>query len=95
MKAKILLGLFLCLALGLKAQNKQSFDVNISQPSRFAVQVPDGNYRVTVTLGSRRYASATTILAENRRLMALDVKVPRRKQQQVTLSSTSARRRIR
>lgn len=84
MKAKILLGLGLCLALGLKAQDKQSFDVNISQPSRFAVQVPDGNYRVTVTLGSRRYASATTILAENRRLMALDVKVPRRKQQQVT-----------
>ncbi len=30
--------------------------------------VPDGNYRVTVTLGSRRHAGSTTVRAESRRL---------------------------
>lgn len=34
-----------------------------------SVAVPDGNYRVTVTLGARRRAASTTVRAESRRLM--------------------------
>ena len=33
-----------------------------------SVQVPDGNYRVTVTLGSKKRAAHTTLRAESRRL---------------------------
>ena len=36
-------------------------------PIDFSVQVPDGNYRVTVTLGSRRRPSKTVVRAESRR----------------------------
>lgn len=38
-------------------------------PFYFSVKVPDGNYRVTVTLGSKKYASETCVRAESRRLM--------------------------
>ncbi len=34
----------------------------------FSLRVPDGNYRVTVLLGSRRRAATTTVRAESRRL---------------------------
>lgn len=37
-------------------------------PFYFSVRVPDGNYRVTVYLGSRRRAASTTVRAESRRL---------------------------
>jgi len=33
-----------------------------------SVQVPDGNYRVTVTLGAKKFAGNTTVRAESRRL---------------------------
>ncbi|MBO4612821.1 MAG: rhamnogalacturonan acetylesterase [Bacteroidaceae bacterium] len=33
-----------------------------------SVQVPDGNYRVTVTLGCKKWAANTTVRAESRRL---------------------------
>jgi lysophospholipase L1-like esterase len=45
----------------------------------FSVAVPEGNYRVAVTLGDRKVSSATTIKAENRRLMLEDVRVSRGK----------------
>lgn len=38
------------------------------QPFYFSVRVPDGNYRVTITLGARRRAAVTTVRAESRRL---------------------------
>ena len=38
-----------------------------SQPIDFSVQVPDGNYRVTVTLGSPKRAAQTVVRAESRR----------------------------
>ena len=38
------------------------------EPFFFSVEVPDGNYRVTATLGSRRAAGETTLRAESRRL---------------------------
>lgn len=38
-------------------------------PFYFSVNVPDGNYRVTVTLGSKKRAAETTVRAESRRMM--------------------------
>ncbi|MBO4802289.1 MAG: rhamnogalacturonan acetylesterase [Bacteroidaceae bacterium] len=42
----------------------------LEQPSPFffSLRVPDGNYRVTVLLGSRHRAAVTTVRAESRRL---------------------------
>ncbi len=39
------------------------------KPFYFSVKVPDGNYRVTVTLGSKRRAAETQVRAESRRMM--------------------------
>ena len=39
------------------------------KPYYFSVAVPEGNYRVTVTLGDRRSATSTVVKAELRRLM--------------------------
>jgi lysophospholipase L1-like esterase len=36
---------------------------------KFSVALPEGNYRVTITLGEARRSSETTVLAESRRLM--------------------------
>lgn len=41
---------------------------NSTEPFYFSVEVPDGNYKVRVTLGGKR-AAETTVRAENRRLM--------------------------
>ena len=38
-------------------------------PFRLSVPVPDGNYKVSVTLGSRRKSGHTVVRAESRRLM--------------------------
>lgn len=38
-----------------------------SQPFTFSAQVPDGNYRVTVTLGNKKKAGQTIVRAESRR----------------------------
>ena len=38
-------------------------------PFYISVRVPDGNYRVCVTLGSRRRAASTAVRAESRRLL--------------------------
>ena len=46
-------------------------------PGQFSVALPEGNYRVTVTLGDPARASETTIKAEDRRLMLDAVTVPR------------------
>lgn len=40
-----------------------------TQPVYFSVKVPDGNYKVTVVLGSKKRAAETWVRAENRRLM--------------------------
>ena len=39
----------------------------------FSVAVPDGNYKVTVTLGSKKMAGNTTVRAESRRLFVQNV----------------------
>lgn len=40
----------------------------------FSVAVPDGNYKVTVTVGSKKKAASTTVRAESRRLYVSDAK---------------------
>lgn len=41
-----------------------------SEPFYFSVKLPDGNYKVSVKLGSKKKAGNTTVRAESRRLMA-------------------------
>ena len=60
----------LCLpvALALQAQCIDSvLNKTSDQPINFAVQVPDGNYRVTVTIGAKKRAAQTVVRAESRR----------------------------
>ena len=45
-----------------------SWDGKSASPFFISVNVPDGNYRVTVTLGSRKRAASTTVRCECRRL---------------------------
>jgi lysophospholipase L1-like esterase len=49
------------------------------RPFFFSVAVPEGNYRVTVTLGDRDGESDTTVKAESRRLMLEAVRTARGK----------------
>lgn len=49
------------------------------KPFIFAVDVPEGNYRVTLTLGDRKGASTNTIKAEARRLMLEEVRTSKGK----------------
>ncbi|APA00871.1 rhamnogalacturonan acetylesterase [Flavobacterium commune] len=46
--------------------NKNSFATE--KPTYFSVKVPEGNYQVTVTFGSKTKSTTTTIKAESRRL---------------------------
>src|SRR5437763_1717944 len=50
--------------------------VTSDKPFFFSVKVPEGNYSVTVTLGSSADESNTTVKAETRRLMLEAVRVP-------------------
>lgn len=51
-----------------KAQNEKS-----NAPFTRNIEVPDGNYKVTVVLGSKKKAGKTVVRAENRRLMVDEV----------------------
>jgi len=44
-----------------------------AEPVEFSLAVPEGNYRVTVKLGSADAATSTTVESENRRLMLEEV----------------------
>ncbi len=46
------------------------------KPFYFSVKLPEGNYRVTVTLGNILTSSATTVKAELRRLMLYNIETP-------------------
>jgi lysophospholipase L1-like esterase len=50
------------------------FPMSHDKPFFFSVAVPEGNYRVTVTLGDRELASENTVYAELRRLMVEHVR---------------------
>ncbi|MDB6174169.1 MAG: rhamnogalacturonan acetylesterase [Chthoniobacteraceae bacterium] len=47
--------------------------VSSHQPFFFSVQLPEGNYNVTVTLGNKTSESTTTVKAETRRLLLEEV----------------------
>lgn len=55
--------------------NAQTMQLNKTSksPFNYSVKVPDGNYRVTVTLGSRKKSGNTVVRAENRRLLLEEV----------------------
>ncbi len=59
------------------------YDLNTSQkngnPFFFSVDVPEGNYRITVHLGNDHSQSCTTVKAESRRLMLENISVPQGK----------------
>lgn len=61
------------------ATDGQGYDLNTvwdgisTKPFYYSVRVPDGNYRVTVTLGSRRRDAGTVVRAEDRRLLSDEV----------------------
>ena len=50
-----------------------------SAPFFFSVDVPDGNYIVTVTLGDKKRKSSTVVRAESRRMMLEQVELPKGK----------------
>ncbi|MBR6263353.1 MAG: rhamnogalacturonan acetylesterase [Prevotella sp.] len=60
---------FLCLAAMAANAQTGTYDVNINSPQYFSVKVPDGNYKVTVTVGSKKRKAETVLRAESRRLM--------------------------
>lgn len=47
--------------------------VSSEQPFYFSVKVPEGNYKVTLTLGDRSERTTTTVKSESRRLMLENV----------------------
>lgn len=53
----------------------QTFEIDMSKqkPTSYSVEVPDGNYKVTVVLGSKKKAAKTVVRAEARRLMVDEV----------------------
>lgn len=59
------------------------YDLNTHQGSGssffFSVGVPEGNYRVKVSLGSPKADSRTTVKAESRRLMLENISIPKGK----------------
>jgi len=50
--------------------------VTSDKPFFFSVNVPEGNYRVTVTLGDAQADSVTTVKSESRRLMLERLRTP-------------------
>lgn len=57
-------------------KNKPASDyITSDKPFYFSVNVPEGNYKVTVTLGDSKGTSTTTVRAESRRLMLEKVAV--------------------
>jgi len=48
--------------------------VKSTRPFYFSVAVPEGNYKITLTLGDPKAAAVTTVKAESRRLMLENVK---------------------
>ncbi|MCC9165804.1 GDSL-type esterase/lipase family protein [Pontibacter harenae] len=51
--------------------------VTSTEPFYFSVKVPEGNYKVTLTLGDRKGDTRTTVKAESRRLMLEDLQTER------------------
>lgn len=74
--------MMLAMSANVKAQ---TFEVDLSNqnPKSYAVEVPDGNYKVTVVLGSKKKAAKTVVRAEARRLMVDEISTKKGKFQTV------------
>lgn len=62
-----LIGAISCVMAGQAQVIDTVLNKTSNQPINFAVAVPDGNYRVTVTLGNKKKAGQTVVRAESRR----------------------------
>lgn len=74
----LLMASWLLMSLPISAQTIQldlSKPQNVKSNAPFTrnIEVPDGNYKVTVVLGSKKKAGKTVVRAENRRLMVDEV----------------------
>lgn len=81
--------LFLAASLSISAAAVEfpavyDFDTRSQQPFDLNVPVPDGNYLVTVRIGSKKKAGATFIKAESRRLYVNDLKTAKGEFETVT-----------
>lgn len=61
-------------------------NVKATEPFTFSTELPDGNYRVTLTLGSRKRAANTVVRAESRRLMVEETKTKKGELKTVTFT---------
>jgi lysophospholipase L1-like esterase len=57
----------------------RDFGFESDAPAKFSVRLPEGNYRVTVKLGTRRAATVTSVRAEQRRLVLENIATARGK----------------
>ena len=55
-------------------------------PAFFSVKVPEGDYKVTVTLGSKKYAGVTALRAETRRMVVERLETKRGQLEDVTFN---------
>ena len=74
----LLMASWLLMSLSISAQTIQldlskAQNVKSNAPFTRNIEVPDGNYKVTVVLGSKKKAGNTVVRAENRRLMVDEV----------------------
>lgn len=58
--------------------------VSDGKPFFFSVNVPDGNYKVTVSIGSKKSAASTTVRAESRRLFYENIITKKGEMRQLT-----------
>lgn len=69
----------------------QTYQVDMTSKGPFySIQVPDGNYKVTAVVGSKKKAAKTIVRAESRRLMTAEVSTKKGKFQ--TLEFTVSKR---
>ncbi len=61
-----------------------SWDGKAKQPFFVSFKVPDGNYRITLTLGSKKRAASTTVRCESRRLYVENLTTAKGKFETVT-----------
>ena len=74
--------------------HRLDFDPNAAPSQPVSVALPEGNYNVTLTLGHPDRESVTSILAESRRLMLANVRVPAGKTVQRTFTVNTRTHRI-
>lgn len=81
-----------CCLLASMPSEAQTVELNKTSdtPFFYSVAVPDGNYKVTVTLGSRKRAAKTVVRAESRRLFVEEV--PTKKGKYATYSFVVSKR---